>query len=559
MKTVRTVLILLSLFLSPMMYAQTLSEGTKYLYYEHKPQAVETLQKALDKNPNDIQTVYWLGQAYLANPIDIAAAENLYNSYVSKGVNDPYVRIGLLHAQLLKGADAAKAKQSFEAIITETKKKTEDPNILLAIGRANADGGRQFGDAAYGIEKLKRAAELDKTNPEIPYLLGVSYLKLGGENGGPAVEAFRQAVQRDPKYARALYRIGKIYESQENKEAMENYYGQAIAADQAFAPAYLSLFYWYANRDVNAAKEFVEKYIANSPKSCETDYWSADYLFRAGKYSESIQQATNMANSACSTYYQLPILFAYNYERLGDTAKAKTYLETFISTAKPEQIQPDHYLFGASLLKRFPGSELSAINLLVKATEFDTITKNRVKYMDTIAGLYNRIGDSVNRFTWVQKSYVTNPKPSNRDLFDYAEAAAKVNNFKLADSLFKKYSTDYPEQAVGYYYRAKYAMQADSTLATAVEPIRSYISYMQSDTAKYKPSIIYYHSLLAQYYANTIKDYPAAVNEFNAILEIDPENATAKKYAQQLQAIINKKSGAAPKASAKSSSSDSRR
>jgi hypothetical protein len=112
---------------------------------------------------------------------------------------------------------------------------------------------------------------------------------------------------------------------------------------------------------------------------------------------------------------------------------------------------------------------------------------------------------------------------------------------------------------VGYYYRAKYAMQADSTLATAVEPIRSYISYMQSDTAKYKPSIIYYHSLLAQYYANTIKDYPAAVNEFNAILEIDPENATAKKYAQQLQAIINKKSGAAPKASAKSSSSDSRR
>jgi tetratricopeptide (TPR) repeat protein len=555
----RTALIILSFFLSSLIYAQSLSEGTKYLYYEHKPQAIETLRKALDKDPNNIQTAYWLGQAYLANPSDINAAENLYNSFLTKGVNDPYMRIGLLHAQLMKGADAAKAKQSFESIIAETKKKTEDPNILLAVGRANADGGRQFGEAAYGIEKLKRALELDKTNPEIPYLLGISYLKLGGENGGPAVEAFRQSVQRDPKYAKALYRIGKIYESQENREAMEKYYGQAIAADQAFAPAYLALFYWYANRDVNAAKEFVEKYIANSPKSCETDYWSADYLFRAGKYNESIQQATNMTNTGCGNYYQLPILFAYNYERLGDTARAKTYLENFIGTAKPEQIQPDHYLFGASLLKRFKGSEAAAINLLVKATEFDTITKNRVKYMDTIAGLYNRIGDSVNRFVWVEKSYMTNPKPSNRDLFDYADAAAKVNKLSLADSLFKKYSTDYPDQAVGYYYRAKYAIQSDSTLTTAVEPIRSYISFMQSDTAKYKPSIIYYHSLLAQYYANTVKDYPAAVNEFNAILEIDPENTTAKKYAQQLQAIINKKSGASPKASAKSNSTDSRR
>jgi tetratricopeptide (TPR) repeat protein len=204
-------------------FAQTVDAGIKSVYYERYPEAIAGLQQAVKANPKDVNAVYWLGQAYLANK-DVAGAKKVYQDALNGGLNDPYIWIGSAHVQLMEGGDKNSAKQKFEQAITATKKKTEDPNILLAIGRANADGGREFGDPVYGIEKLKKASDLDKKNPEIPYQMGISYLKIGGERGGDAVEAFRDAINRDPKYAKAMYRIGKIYESQENRESMEKWY-----------------------------------------------------------------------------------------------------------------------------------------------------------------------------------------------------------------------------------------------------------------------------------------------------------------------------------------------
>jgi uncharacterized iron-regulated protein len=74
-------------------------------------------------------------------------------------------------------------------------------------------------------------------------------------------------------------------------------------------------------RDVNVAKEFLDKYIAEfTKKIVKLISGYADYLFRAGKYQESINKAKQMESLVqCATYWQLPILYAYNYERLGDT------------------------------------------------------------------------------------------------------------------------------------------------------------------------------------------------------------------------------------------------
>lgn len=543
---------LAAILLAVASFAQTVDAGIKSLYYERYDEAVTALRAAVSANSKDVMANYWLGQALIAKN-DLAGAKAVYQNALTAGLNDPYIWIGSAHVQLLEGGDKNSAKQKFEQAITATKKKTEDPNILLAIGRANADGGRAFGDPAYGIEKLKRASELDKKNPEIPYQMAVSYLKLGGERGGEAVEAFRESLTRDPKYARAAYRIGKIYESQENKESMEKWYGDAIAADQTFAPAYLAFFQWYQNRDVNAAKEFLDKFISNSPKSCETDYFQADYLFRAGKYQESLNKAKQM-EATCATYYQLPILYAYNYDRLGDSAQAKTYIEKYISIAKPEQVSSDQALFGASVLKRFKGSEQGAINLLTKALDIDTVTKSRLKLMDTISALYKRTGDLNNSFAWAEKSFKANPNPSNRDLFDYASAAATTKNYVLADQLFKQYRDKYPDQAAGYFYRVKYSMESDSTNAKAIEPITDYLTFLDKDREKNKASMIYYYSVLAQYYANTVKDYPKAIEQFKKIVELDPANQDAPKYITQLEKIMNRKNNppAAKPAGAKS-------
>src|ERR1044072_4501806 len=99
-----------------------------------------------------------------------------------------------------------------------------------------ATAGTQAGDPTYGIDKLKQATQIDPKNPDIFINLGMCYLKLGGDHGGEAFEAFRQATVIDPQYARGYYRIGRVYQSQRNKESMDEWYGKAISSVPTFGP-----------------------------------------------------------------------------------------------------------------------------------------------------------------------------------------------------------------------------------------------------------------------------------------------------------------------------------
>ena len=64
---------------------------------------------------------------------------------------------------------------------------------LNAIGRANAYVASNLGDHPYAVDKLKQAAAIDLTNPDIYINMGINYLKMGGENGGEAVKAYQEA------------------------------------------------------------------------------------------------------------------------------------------------------------------------------------------------------------------------------------------------------------------------------------------------------------------------------------------------------------------------------
>jgi len=205
--------------------------GIKFLNYEKNKSAKEAFQKAYDANPKDPQAIYWLGQAMLAtdgasepSKEQIAEVKALYQKGLQEVGSDAWLLVGMGHVGILEKEDINSVKQKFEQAITstiETKGKNKgkpNPAILNAIGRANAEVGSDQGDHNYAIEKLKQAAAIDLTDPDILINMGINYLKMGGENGGDAVKAYQEALTRDPKNARAFYRIGKIYQSQNNKE-----------------------------------------------------------------------------------------------------------------------------------------------------------------------------------------------------------------------------------------------------------------------------------------------------------------------------------------------------
>lgn len=524
--------------------AQSIDDGVKNLYYGKTQSARNAFQQAVDKNPKDGRAIYWLGQSMLVRGSeDVTGAKTLYQNALNNGVNDPYVLVGMGQIDLIQG-DTNAAKQKFEQAITMStgKRNRLNPDILNAIGRANAYGGGKIGDPAYAIDKLKTAAQIDPKNPDIYINMGVNYLKMGADKGGDAVQAFQNALAIDPNYAAAYERIGNVYKSQENKASMEEWYSKAVAADPTYAPVYFDWFDYYKNRDVNAAQDYLNNYVKNADQDCTTAYFQADYLFRAGKYEQSKALADSMASGECKNFPALNILYAYNYDRLGDSTQAKDYLNQYFSTARANgtEIDPDYYMLAGKVYSKFPGLEDTAANYLMKAMETDTAAKNQQKYIDTIAAIYKRANRPAERLEWRRRSFNLNKEASSRDYYDLADAAIMANDTTYADSVINAYMQAYPDQPYAYTFALRNAKLKDTTGAAAVEPTARYIEYLKQDTAKNAATIAYYYALQGTYYANVAQDIDSALAQFRNAVQYAPDNTQYQTIVSQLEGAIKK-------------------
>jgi len=561
-----------SLSICAIVNAQDVNAGMKFLYYERVTSAKQVFQKLVAANPKDPQAVYWLGQAYIMdNKLD--SAKNLYQNTISGGVNDPLLWVGAGEVDVLKGGDINAAKQKFEQAITSTtatkgKHKGEpDVNILNAIGRAMAAGSSTQGDPNYGIDKLKQAAQIDPKNADVYINLGLCYRKLGGEQGGQAFEAFRQATTIDPQNARAFYLIGRIYQSQRNKESMDEWFGKAIAADPAFAPVYAEYFNYYAERDVTAAKEYLDKYVQNADKDCKTSFLLGDYLLRAGKYQESLQQAKQMEMSDCKDYAPINILYAYDYDRLGDSVQARSYINKYFAVADTSAILPTDYAFAGTVFAKFPETGDSAIKYLQLAIAKDTVKEEQKQFMATASSIAARSGNYGMILSLLHSSETINGGKLSeleyynlsKNIVDAVEADSTGSGFDstkylLGDSVIQAYINAYPDKPQGYSFQSRYAKisDRDSTKGLAIAPLEQYNTFLARDTAATNKKTIftnYYYMLI--YYAQYAKDLPKE-QEYQKAIDItdkmkaiftDPaseEYQFADKTGKQLQTSLDK-------------------
>ena len=540
-------MMLTALFLMQCAMAQSVQEGVKLLQYVYKNNSAKAvLQKAYDANPKDPQAIYWLGLAYVAKNREVlskdgvAAARALYQKALQDGVNDPLIWVGQGTLDILDGNNVNAAKQKFEQAITtstETKGKNKgkpSATILNAIGFANSLGSSTMGDPLYGIEKLKQAATIDLNSSDIYYNMGVCYLKLGGENGGDAVKALQEADLRDTKSGRAKWRTGKIYQSQNNKESLELFYNGAIQAEPAFPAPYLELFNYYANRDVAKAKGYLDDFLKYADKDPLNDFFYAEYLFRAGKYSESLAKAKEIeASAGLAAVPRLSLLYAYNYDRLGDSVAARDNVVKFFN-AKLD-IQSSDYDLAVKLLSKFPGNEAH----LEQAIGNDTSKVNQLNYMNQAADIYGKGKMYKEQLYWLKKRADVLPTPlTNRDYYFICDAAVKSGSIEDA----KKYSADYvskfPDQMFGYRFAANAAIaeDADTSKGTALPAVQAYIDFLSKDPVKNARILPYQFYYQASYYHDKAKDFPKTLEVLNKLLALYPED----KYGTQVKPIVEK-------------------
>jgi tetratricopeptide (TPR) repeat protein len=512
-------------------FAQDIEKGKKLMYYQRWEGAEQTFEQILKTDPANQEASYWLSEVLIEEKHwDEARSVHaqLHNYFASHPGTEEDLLVRVMDAELkLQAGDSTAASVIFEDVLKETKQK--DPDILVAIVKASLHtNSPDYENLLYLLEKAEKR---DKKNPEIFCLRGDIYRRLN--RGGEAVKAYQEATEKDPSFAEAAYKIGKIYLTQNNPDSYLQYFQKSVASDPAYAPAYYELYYYYYFRDVNKAREYLDKYIANTDASTENDYMLTDLLYASSKSQEAIEKAKSILNKETNNAQpRLYKLIAYSYDALGDSAKALEYLNQYFQKEADTNYVARDFALRAKLLDKFGSRDSAVISDLETALKIDTLNKNKLEYASRLAELNKKIGNKSDEARYLGLTYQLKDNPSNLDLYYWGMAHYSAGEYQKADSVFAEYTTKYPEHIQGFYWRAKSNALMDSTMENglAIPYYQKVIEMASSDSLKNKSLLIQSYGYLGAYEANVKKDFVSALAHFEKILELDADNADALKY-----------------------------
>ncbi len=521
------------------MFAQSLDEGKKFMYYERFNSAKDVFTKLLAANPKNEEAAYWLGQAYLALEDD-ALAKQTYQMALQGNPTSPILLTGMGQIELMENK-TTDARNHFDMAVNNTKSK--DIEVLHAVGRANAY--TKAGDANYGISLMQKATTLKGfKDPSVFVTIGDAYRKL--VNGGDAVLAFNNALLLNPSYAAAKHKEGLIYESQKNKEYFLPAYEAAVKMDPNYGPAYYSLyFYWYF-RDVAKAEEYLNKYIAAIDTDPQNDYYRIDLKYASGQFAEAIAKSDEMITKVGATVIKPRIykLKAYSYFKMGDFANAKLSIDEYFKKVHDHDIVPKDYEVLGDIIAATAGSEAQAYGYYEKAMDTDTIAENKAAYLQKAVDLAKKQKDKKATAYWLHKQYNTKKSPSNVDLYNlgraYFDAGADgdFSNYTRADSIFAVYTEKYPDQAFGYYWRARSNWSIDTSMVNGMANPHFekfiQVATTSKDSVSFRPQVKIAYKYFIGYNIFVKKDYKTAIEFCDKILAIDPADKDAELYKRQL-------------------------
>ena len=524
-------LVVVTLLLSSTMKAQTIEEGKKFMYYEKYQSAKNVFQKLLAITPVSPEAVYWMGIAMMAggdySPKALNEAKELYRKALEANSNSALLIVAMGNIELREGKPQD-ARNRFETALSLSQNK--DLEVLAAVGMANSDFDNKFADPTYGIEKLKIATTLKKfKDPAVYVYMGDAYKIL--LDGGNAQISYQSALTIDPNYVRALYRIGKIYQTQGSgqEEIYMKYFNDAIEKDPAFAPVYKNLSDLYYNIDVTKSAGYLDKYLSNAdddPKNC---YYRASMKYAQGLFKEAITLASQCIAAGTTPYPKLFGIQGYAYNRLGDSLSAKAAFENYILKADQTQIGSGDYSTYASVLFKLPGNDSLAGTYIDKAVQSDTLESGKVSYLKTTALYYEVQKNFKTAGDWYSKILTVKKDPTKTDLYYAGYNYFRSGNYTSSIDVFNQYSKKYPEDVFSYYMigKAYWAIDTAMEQGLANPSFQRAIEVGLADKVKNKNQLIGSYKYFVAYFANIKKDKATAIAYCDSVLVIDSADTEA--------------------------------
>ncbi len=526
-----TLVLFCALLAAGFINAQSIEEGKKFLYYEKFISAKNVFQQLLTTNPANDEAAYWLGQTYILpdEDKDIDAAKAVYQTGLQANPNSALLNAGMGHVELLEGK-TQQARSHFETALSLGGNKSI--GVLDAIGFANGDFDSKMGDAAYAIEKLKQATETKRfKDAKVMTDLGDAYRKLG--DGGTAQRTYEEALKMDPNYARAAFRIGRIYQSQgRSQEAIYlKYYNDAIAMDPNYTRVYWYLHQYFYETDVVKSAMYLDKYLkAKGSDELNACFLNAQIKFAQGLFAEAFTSSENCITTSAMPYPNLYGLKAYAAVKLGDTINAKKAFEMYFQKQKPAKIGPRDYATYASVLWGFPGNDAIAAEMIYKAVDLDTLEANKAAYLKLLAQRY--VDQKLNleaakvygRVIAVKSNY------TNVDLFNAGYNFYTASQYDSSNRYFGLYAQKYPDDLMGYYMlgNANAAIDSNSVMGLAIPYYQKTIELGEKDPTapNAKTRLMNAYKYFIGYYFNVKKEKDSALIYVDKGLALDPTDAS---------------------------------
>ncbi|MES2429599.1 MAG: tetratricopeptide repeat protein [Bacteroidota bacterium] len=538
------------LLLTNVIKAQNLEEGKRLFFYEKYTSA----KNVLSQIPNNVEATYWLGQTYIATD-NVAGAKSLYQQALAANPNSPILIAGMGHIELLEGK-TTDARQRFETAISLSGGK--NASVLNAVGYANIES--KNGDADYAIDKLKLASTLKgMKDPDVYINLGDAYRK--NLDGGMAQIAYLNALTFNKNYARALYKTGKIYQTQGGgqRDIVMKYYDDAIAKDPTFPPVYYSLYNYYYSTDVGRSAEYLEKYLTakgdDEPNAC---YFRASMKYAQGLFADAITESDKcIAAGGANPFPNLYGLKAYSYNRLKDSINAKLFFDEYFKRQNPDKIEATDYATYANVLLKLPGNDSLATFYTTKAVDMDTTEIGKVTILKNAALYFENQKKFVEAAGWYNKLLSVKKNVTKTDLYNAGYNYLRTGNYTNALSVFSLYTQKFPEDPYGYNMSGKVSWSIDSTMQQGLANpyFEKAIQLGQVDSVKYKTQLIVSYKYFVSYYANIKKDKATALVYCDKILALDPTDAETINNKALIESM---KMGTAPKTAPKPVVSESK-
>ena len=507
--------------------AQTVGDAEKLAYHHRYNSAAAVLQYIIHKDPDNEQAWYELVQVYREIK-QLKQIKDTLQKAPAVVTNKPLLRAAYGHILLLE-KDSAGAAVQFEAALKDTKMK--DPVVLAEVASAQIDAKQ--GDAGYAIDLLQKAIKRDGNNPALHVLTGDAYRKLA--DGGNAWKYYDEALKLDPKYAAASYKIGKIYTSQNNPELFLPNFNTAVAADSLYAPALYELYYFYYFKDPNRAMDYLKKYIAASDYNPQNDFLLTDMLYTQGQYQQAIDRASVLLKEHTADTPRLNKLIAYSYKELGKPETALAYMNHYLESHPDTTYALKDAEAMAEIYAALPGKEDSAAAYYVRVCDLEKDQAKQLELYRKLGMLYKQTKEHDKEAFWLGKYYAAKPNPGNLDLFNWGIASYLGKDYAQADSIFTLYETKYPNEEFGYYWAARSATAIDTSMekGLAIPHYLGLVALAGKDTAMNRvtrKNLVEAYGYIAAYQANTEKNYEGAIDYFEKLLVLDPENNDAKRY-----------------------------